>query len=183
MVRELPLVTRVIALSVENDCKEILAVVDDAYSDTSLEAVNISKSGESKFCFTKGEEEGSGINIKGPAKYLYEPNSSILKLGAFKVIGRDFAVHKLHPNSHLYSSDEVMDDFPGRVFEIKSSQSFAWGHLKSLRGKQANITIRNFPHSVETIRKKTGILDGGEDYIFFTRTMAGLLYLTCHKVR
>ena len=37
-----------------------------------------------------------------------------------------------------------------------------------LQGTKANITTRNFPDSVETIRKKWKINDGGNVYCFFT---------------
>ena len=37
-----------------------------------------------------------------------------------------------------------------------------------LENTQANITTRNFPDSVEIIRKKWKIKDGGNVYCFFT---------------
>ena len=41
--------------------------------------------------------------------------------------------------------------------------------LKQLPQKKANITTRNFPKSVEQIRKETKIKDGGDHYLFFTK--------------
>jgi hypothetical protein len=43
--------------------------------------------------------------------------------------------------------------------------------LKLLKIKKANITVRNFPETVQQLRKKSGIKDGGEQYLFFTTDM------------
>jgi hypothetical protein len=40
--------------------------------------------------------------------------------------------------------------------------------LKKLSVKKANITTRNFPETVQQIRNKFNIKDGGDCYLFFT---------------
>ena len=80
-------------------------------------------------------------------------------------IAAEFNTLKLAPNTHLYTSNEVIDDFPGRVFKIgdfvkpdkKLRTSFIAGH--------ANILLRNYPISVEELKKKTGLKEGGEHYL------------------
>jgi hypothetical protein len=99
--------------------------------------------------------------------YLYEPNSMILKSGAFGLICDRYDVKKLNINSHLYTSKELID-FPGRVFVVESVVNYSKRNLKDLNTSKANITARNFPIDVKDIRKKSKILDGGEDYLFFT---------------
>lgn len=54
---------------------------------------------------------------------------------------------------------------------------------KMLENGKANITIRNFPDTVETIRKKWKIKDGGNDYCFFTTdTFNNKIVLICSKI-
>ena len=100
-------------------------------------------------------------------KYLYEPNSMILKSGAFSLICDRYDVKKLNTNSHLYTSKELID-FPGRVFTVNSVVNYSKRNLKDLNISKAIITTRNFPIDVKDIRKKSKILDGGKDYLFFT---------------
>lgn len=43
---------------------------------------------------------------------------------------------------------------------------------------QANITVRNFPLSVDELRKRTKIVDGGTIYLFATTLEMGIRYLS-----
>src|SRR5690606_20699235 len=129
------------------------------------------------------EELEASVNYTLPQKYLYEPNKSILKAGAFKSLALRLGLDKLHPNSHLYTSDKNIS-FPGRVFEIMDVVPYQKKLiLKALPDRKANITTRNFPDTVETIRKKTGIVDGGSIFLFATTNRDGkLIVLVCKKV-
>ncbi len=103
-------------------------------------------------------------------RYLYEPNASIMKAGAFKLLTEYFPVKKLSVNSHLYTSDEKIEQFPGRSFEIESLFSMNKKEIKKCLGdcKRANITVRNFPLTVNQLREKLKIGEGGEVYLFAT---------------
>lgn len=102
-----------------------------------------------------------------PKKYLYEPGPQLLKTGAFADIGNQYGLYKLHPLSHLYTLDELVD-FPGRVFEITSVLPYSKQTMKALSGEAINVSVRHFPESVEAIRKRYKIKDGGHRYAFFT---------------
>jgi len=53
----------------------------------------------------------------------------------------------------------------------------------ALNFKKANIATRNFPESVETLRKKWKIADGGEIYLFFETNLDDKKeMLICSKV-
>ena len=70
---------------------------------------------------------------------------------------------------HLYTSHRLIENFPGRTFKVDAIYKFDKKELiKHLSNKKANITRRNFPASVAEIRKKTGIREGGEHYLFAT---------------
>ena len=54
---------------------------------------------------------------------------------------------------------------------------------KCLPEYKANISVRNYPLSVKDIRKKTGLKDGGNHYIFALTDVEGKRVLLCEKVK
>jgi hypothetical protein len=93
-----------------------------------------------------------------------------LKAGGYRSIAEQFGLKKLHPNSHLYTSDKWIANFPGRGFQINASFGFGKKELKDAIGNEqrANITIRNFPGSVADLRKRLKLSEGGACYLFAT---------------
>lgn len=182
-------VTEVHIISVNNECKELLFIKDKVRKDEDIQLICINlltnKKDES-FTFIKAEENTSSIShTDEPKRYLYEPNSSILKAGAYRSLGARYGLMKLHPNSHLYTSDTLIDSFPGRKFQIKEvispNKKEIKAHFKDIT--QANIATRNYPFSVADIRKQTKLKEGGTDYIFAT-TLANekKVLILCQKV-
>ena len=182
-------VSDVYVISHNNECKELLFVKDNAnlVAVTNIHCVNIiqGKAKVDNFIFTKVSEDTLNISYaKELGKYLYEPNSSILKAGAYKSVANQFKLQKLHPNSHLYTSDDLIESFPGRIFNIEAISS---PDKKSLRKSgeinKANLSTRNFPISTQELAKKLNIKDGGNIYLFGT-TMADekKILIICHKV-
>lgn len=170
-LNELPNTNEVHIISVENECKELVLILSETKSDKiPLKMINLTKNNSFQFfeseirneLFTECEY-ASEILL-----YLYEPNSSIMKAGAFKFIAKAFNLKKLHVNTHLYTSNELIVDFPGRVFSVISVTDSSKIELKKLftTTPKANINVRNYPLTVEEFRKKTKITDGGTDYIF-----------------
>ena len=54
--------------------------------------------------------------------------------------------------------------------------------LKKLGISKANVTVRNFPERVDSLRKKYKIKEGGKDYLFFT-TDKGNKKIAIHCVK
>ena len=139
--------------------------------ETHINCINILKNGTIQhFSFFKQEEQCT-VNYTSEVKnFVYEPNASVLKAGAYKSVAFRFGLEKLHPDSHLYTSDKLIEDFPGRIFKLVSVSSFnkkeIRENLKSI--EQANLSIRNFPCSVDELRKKLKLKDGGNTYLFAT---------------
>ena len=166
----LPGTTSVHVLSVRNECKELLFVVEREADgrEPLVRCIN--------FSFTLEEERSAVLVPAGQVgTYLYEPNASVLKAGAFKQIAVRTGVKKLQVNSHLYTADHLVSDFPGRRFRVDEVLSFTGKLCKGLSKTipQANITVRNFPLSVEELRKRTKITDGGHVYLFATTLVDG----------
>lgn len=167
-------ISEVHVVSVANECKELLLILDKerASSNITIHCINLPQCGERQsFSFTREQEQGAVCSYTNTVKqYLYEPNASILKAGGFKSIASLFDIEKLHPNSHLYTSDKLISDFPGRAFEVVSECSFNKKEMKELLKdiKKANLTIRNFPATVAELRKRIKLADGGDNYLFAT---------------
>ncbi len=167
---QLKYVEQVHVISVDNECKELLFLLDLSNNGTQIIqyfAINIKSDSSQKFISNnKAEKE---IIYSNPQKYLYEPNSSLMKLGFWAEIAEQFELNKISPNSHLFTSDSLIPDFPGRIFSIidvvKIDKKLIHTYLPE--GK-ANISVRNFKMSVAEIKKKYKIADGGNIYIFFT---------------
>ena len=117
--------------------------------------------------------------------YLYEPNASLLKAGAFRSIAAAHPVRKLHPNGHLYTSDTFIENFPGRIFRIVNQCSFNKKEVKENLAdlKKANVTVRNFPATVAELRKRIHLAEGGDTYLFASTLNNGQkVLIRCEKV-
>lgn len=189
-LQQLPQITEVHVLSVKNECKELLLLIerDRQVTDPEIICINYTTEGfEQRFSFTFGHERETTLDTaQQPGRYLYEPNASVLKAGAFKQIAGQLGVSKLHQHSHLYTSEQDVLDFPGRRFTVDEVIPFAGKGIKSLHKDipQANITTRNFPLSVEELRKKTKIADGGSVYLFATTLSDGKkVLIRCSRIR
>lgn len=171
-------------VAVDNEVKELIWELSKSFSGiTTIKTVNITNDKREEFSFELNSN-AQFTNYGLPKKYLYEPNSAIMKSGGFDEIGIQYHLEKLHQHSHLYTSEDKID-FPGRVFEIQEAFSYAKSEMKSfLENKKANITSRNFPDSVEEIRKKWKIKDGGNLYCFFTTDRNNhKIVLICTKIK
>lgn len=165
-IKELKHVERVWVLSVDNECKELLFFCRKNFAGESrLVAVNL-QDGHADFEFNLAEEKNTHSKSSEPLTYLYEPNTSILKAGAFKFIGEHFSLFKLHPSTHLYTSTELIQSFPGRIFKImRAVKSDPKTLLEVFPDGKANVITRNYPLTPEELKKKTKLKDGGEGYL------------------
>lgn len=182
-IADLGSVSEVHVVALKNEVKELLFLIGAGPShNPSIKAVNLGEN--DAFIFNYELEEAAQPEFSEALNFLYEPNAAILKAGAFKSIATDFGLQKLHVNSHLYTSRTLVEDFPGRSFKVLDELSMNKKKLsKQLQSDQANITVRNYPMSVKEIRNKTGLKDGGDQFIFATTDMSGKKLLLCEKVK
>ena len=182
-IEQLSHVAAVHVVAVQNEVKELLFLLDyKAENEPTIHCVNFSKTEAQRYQFSFTEEELGEAIVGEHSNFLYEPNASILKAGAFKSIAEQFGLKKLHANTHLYTSEVPVADFPGRVFKVKSEISLNKKYLKkSIPNLKANITVRNYPQSVAQIRKKTGLKEGGANYVLAFTGLNGPTALLCEK--
>lgn len=205
----LPETSAVYIVSVGNECKELLFLLENRIhtqeyniNDIPITAINIrntdknavcineaglsDKAGNSReiFSFTFGKEENALVSYANKTEeYLYEPNKSLLKGGAFKILSETFGLKKLAPSTHLYTSDELISDFPGKIYKIEETIEFNKKTLKFLAARyaHADLTARNFPLNTNELKRLSGIKDGGNRHIFATtlNNSSRILLVTC----
>lgn len=180
---ELKNVKTIHVVALENEVKELLWEVHKDYlGKTNIKTVNLAKEKTDSFEFVL-EESSKNPKHGLPQKYLYEPNSAIMKSGGFDEVGTFHNLNKLHKHSHLYTNS-ILISFPGRIFEIENAIPYHKNEMKTfLQNQQLNITTRNFPDTVENIRKKWKIKEGGNQYCFFTTDENdNKIVLICKKI-
>jgi hypothetical protein len=182
-ISELSNVKAVHIVAVKNEVKELLWELSKNYSGSvHITAVDIFKDRKSMLDFDLNDNLQATYSL--PKKFLFEPNAAIMKSGGFDAVSAHFKIDKLHRHSHLYTHEHEVDGFPGRVFRINRIVPYNRSGMKALAGiKKANVTVRNFPDTVETIRKKWKISEGGEVYCFFTTDVDNnKIALICTKI-
>ena len=181
-IQQLKFVKEIHIVAANNEVKELLWVLRKDYQgEVSICTTNITNNRTESFKFILSVEKNSTPKYSIPLKYLYEPNAAILKSGAFKYIAVKYGLNKLHEHTHLYTSSELLD-FPGRRFKIVDIFDYSNRGLKKLDIGKANISTRNFPVSVKEIRKRLQIKDGGDIYLFFTKSIdLDNLVIQCQK--
>lgn len=181
-------VGQVHVVSVAGECKELLFVWSHEKEAGSLHihCVNLTEKGEAtRFAFTPEEEAAATCTYTAaPGRYLYEPHAALLKAQAYRIVAARFGLEKLHPNSHLYTADRLVESFPGRMFRVEAVAGFGKKESKDLlkNVEKANLTVRNFPASTTDLRKRLRLADGGDTYLFATTAADGRhLLIRCAK--
>lgn len=174
-------------VSYKGECKELLIVLDKTWENKKGKQTQIIVNDDgNNFLFTE-EEEKSAISTltENCEEFLYEPTPALLKAGAFHLIGVRYHLKKLHSNSHLYTANKRVNDFPGRIFRIEKTYRFSKSDLRALHdatGSYANISVRNFPLSAAELHRKLRLKDGGDAYLFATTiTPSHHILILCRK--
>ena len=182
-ISELKFVTEIHIVAVNNEVKELLWFLKkEECVSPKIKTLNFNKNEVEKFDGIFNNSP-SDVNYSLPKNFLFEPNSAIMKSGLFEEVAAQTQTSKLHPNSHLYTSDKEVV-FPGRKFKVIEVQEYKPGILKKkFKSYKANISVRNFTESVAVLRKKFKIKDGGKNYLFFTTNINNKkIVLLCEKI-
>lgn len=170
-------------VAVGGECKELLLVLSAEGEGLRLICTNDDEQFEANNPMSPVSPI-SPISPTTPVRFLYEPNAAIMKAGCFGELPQRFGISQLAQNSHLFVSDRLVSDFPGRKFRIKEVSSMNKRELKEKITplSQANITVRNFPLTVAELRKRLKMSEGGSNYIFATTLANGdHVLMVCQK--
>ncbi len=183
---ELKRVGKVYVIALQNECKEVLYEILPQDNDAGpIETVTYNLGEEAQqFAFHTSENVFQPQMLSTIQQYLYEPNAAVLKSGGFYALCRRYGVFKLHSNSHLYTTDALVTDFPGRKFIVDRIEKMNRKAVQAIiPSMKANIAVRNFPLTVAQIRRKLKVSDGGQHYVFATTDMHEKLVLVfCKKL-
>ena len=169
-LNELRHIKEVHVVAVGNECKELLFLMESGFEgDPEFTCVNL-ESSQPLVAFTQEKERASSLVLaKEVGRYLYEPNAAVMKGGCYRLLTQRYGVQKLHRNSHLYTSETLIKEFPGRIFEVNGWTVYGKKAKAFLAGiDKASIAVRNFPMSVADLRKSLKIGDGDQVYLFAT---------------
>lgn len=181
-IKELASVKNVYIISVDDECKELLFDIDFRYDgEITYKCVNITNEKEAHFEYLIHSNEDLKTQLNDSKKYIYDPFSSLTKAGGFKAIGNYFNLDKISNNTHLYTSDILLDNFFGNCFEVIRVDDFSSKEFISLENKKGVIKIRNFRMSQSEIEKKTKITYGPDYFYFFYSDAANKMKVATTK--
>ncbi|MBC7776312.1 MAG: methyltransferase domain-containing protein [Phycisphaerae bacterium] len=191
-------VSKIWVVASEGDCREVLYLLErEALPMDQIPIVAValesrpiefdkpyrSEDQPTTFTFSWAEEQLAVANFSTPLNFLYEPNPAVLKAGAFRSFAERFDLSKLHANTHLYTSTEFRPKLPARSFAIEQVCKYDRKAVQvHVPGGKANIACRNFPDTPDQVRRKLGLTDGGEVYLFAaTDAENKKLVMVCRK--
>lgn len=181
-IRELKNIQEIHVVAVENEVKELLWLLKKNTSEAiRVKTLNFRKKGDQVYENSLNNHES--IDLSAPLCHLYEPNAAIMKSGLYDALGKDLGLEKLHFNTHLFTSDTLVD-YPGRRFKVLEILPYKKKKIKAaLKTDKAHVSTRNFPESVAALRKQFKLKDGGETYLFFTTSLNDeKILVVCEKV-
>ncbi len=184
--RQLEQVRHIWVVASGDECREVLYLLEREpvpLEQIPVEAVQINKDGTvQSFRFSYAEENTAEVEYRLPQQFLYEPNPAILKSGAFRSFARQYGLAKLQQHTHLYTSTDYVAGLPARAFAIEAVCKYDRKAVQAcVPGNKANISTRNFPDNAEAVRKKLGLADGGDVYLFAVTDMDGKKVLVVGK--
>ena len=122
------------------------------------------------FSFTRAEEAATeGRYCQNVGRYLYEPDATLMKAGPFKLIGQHYGLAQLGRNTHLYTSDDLKPDLPGRTFEVLQEVKLDRKTMEQLVPQgRAHVVTRNYPVEAASLQRQLGLKEGGELFVVAT---------------
>jgi len=187
--KQLNFLKEFIVISVNNECKEILLILEKGYVEqVEVKAVMIDTRTEHIETLQKHEKT---YYQKAPSTklhhFFYEPDVAIIKSKLSAKLAHILGIAFVNASVDYMTSDKRVENFPGRAFEIKEVIPYQRKTLKNFlkvnKIFKANVARRDFPDSPEYIRKIFKLKDGGKDYLFFTKnSFNDLICIHCERI-
>ena len=168
----LPGVTAVHVVSVDNDCKELQLLHTGKPGEITISASEI---GGHPWNITSPYPTPSGRPGVGEMKsYLFEPGAAVLKAALQDSVASERELQKLQNDTHLYTSDNLPTDFPGRAIKVEGTSDFRMESYRDAGGPaQAMVAVRNFRGDEKLLRKRLHIKMGNEYFVYGFTNSAG----------
>lgn len=161
-------ISNIYVIEYQNECKELLVHINKHHQNEAvIHAVILDK--ENTITYTPSVQNELTITYSDPLQYIYEPSPAIIKSGALGILCSLYPIKPLAVHTHLFTSHSYEPHFPGRVFLLQKVLKPQKNEiLQTINDNKAHITIRNFPDTVATLRKKWNLMEGGENYLLLT---------------
>ncbi len=168
--RQLGAVSAVHIVGVRGECKEVLFLCCGDGTEPPAEPTIHCVSPSGTFTFTPSEEAAAeGRYCQTVGRYLYEPNATLMKGGPFKLLAHRYSLEGLGRNTHLYTSRQRIDAFPGRVFEVlRELQLNRRSVAAAIPQGRAHVVTRNYPVEAAALQCQLGLREGGDLFIVAT---------------
>lgn len=171
IIRQLVDVNELHVVSVDNEVREVLVVMKRPSQRVAIGAVDLRTDGsDQRFSGEYGKAELQEFSTTG--EFFFEPARALIKAGLAAQYVATTSARKISKNSVYCFSDEPIPEFFGRRFTVVASFPFSKSTLRRyLRANaltQASVARRNFPMTVEEIRRHFELGDGDNEYFFFT---------------
>ena len=168
-LKELDHVAEIHIVSVKNECKELIWVIEKDFEGSPDIICTTLNATQKQFRFNLGEEGTTAITGSViPGQYLYEPDVALLKSGAFNLIAERYQLQKFHHQTQLYTSSVIHPEFPGRIFQLNDVMSAA--KIKKEKNLVGNVIVRNYPDKAATLVDKYHIKPDDTEFIIFTQS-------------
>ena len=167
-------------VALKNEVKDFLLILDKNSTSKNplIKAVNL-ENNQPEFEFLYEDEQYANAKFGDVSNYIYEPNVAILKTGAFKLLSEKFNLIKLHPNTQLYTSDKIIENFPGKIYRVESHIN---NPKKEILKIKANVLVKNYSQPIDIVKKKFKIVDGGDITLIFTQSIDGFHILKTSRI-
>lgn len=148
------------------ECKELLCLLDSEIHSHYKVIVRDLDYGDG-FEFLS-DEEAEAEQFAGEENFLVEPKAVLMKAGRFDLIASRFGMRHMDRSTHLYLSDHLLDNGLVKCFRIEKVLDFGKKGFETVRKEfpLAEVTARNVPMSSDELRKRLGVLSGGDYHIF-----------------
>lgn len=158
-------------VSVCGECKELLVEICRNTPFEKLDFVEIDTNGDWRILTFPASELGSERPVYAELQditagsFLYEPSAGLMKLSdAGAIISKFPGLRKIGRNTSLFVSDKFYPDFMGRISEIETVLDKK--QMKSLKGERYNVSTRNYPIPADQLRKKLGVREGLDKFVY-----------------
>lgn len=162
-----PFCSEVYVLAVKRECKEILLHFKPSqeFVSTTFHAVELQEQGF-HYSFTPESVENIELRTEKPLRFIYDLHPAFMKLGAYAWPLQLEGVYKLHLHTHLYTSEKLIENFPGRAFLLHSLINPKPSEiLEAVPEKKAMVLTRNYPEKADNLLNRWKISEGGSTYL------------------
>ncbi|NVK03860.1 MAG: hypothetical protein HWD92_03510 [Flavobacteriia bacterium] len=158
--RELSNVMRIEVVAVNNEVKEVLVIAEPKFEGrVQIEAIELNPDRPWSY---SSEADSRELN-RTFGEYIYDPSSALVKAELSDAWAAENELSRPYPQAHVYFSDTLKENYPGRVFRI--TQKDKPYKLKDLP-QRLSIISRYYHERPEQIRKKLKVGESETDFLF-----------------